>query len=356
MKILKRDLKNGKIVLRLEVVDDLWYLSEIVRAGDVVISKTQRRVEHDKGKQRAERIDKRTFTLGVQVETAEFDKNVDRFRIGGNIVSGPEEIPPGAFHTLNLKPGMVLTVKKEEWSPADLLKVKESVRAIRSNIMLVAIEEGIAAIGFLRNYGIRGLGTVTQSIAGKDELKEKEMETKQFFAKAADAIEKDAGGVDRIIIAGPGFTKDNFKKFLDENKKEISKKVVLESVSMGGESGLQEIIKRGVIEKIVKDTKIQQEVNSLNELFKEISKDSGLYSYGLDQVENAVNIGAVKTLLITNKLLRKAKAEKNARINSMIKNIETMKGEVLIVSTEHDLGMQLHGLGDIAAILRYRIE
>jgi len=181
-------------------------------------------------------------------------------------------------------------------------------------------------------------------------------ETKQFFSKVADAVEKDIEGVDRIIIAGPGFTKDNFKKYLDENKKNVAKLVLLENVSMGGEKGLQEIIKRGIIERVVKDTKIQQEVTALNELLTEISKDSGLAVYGLDQVENAVNAGAVKTLLITNVVFRKAKADKNARMNNMIKTVEALKSDVMIVSTEHDLGMQLHGLGDIAAVLRYKIS
>jgi protein pelota len=355
MKVIKRDLKNGKIVLRLEVVDDLWYLSEIVRAGDVVISKTQRRIEKDIGKKRADRGEKKTFTLGVEVKEAEFDKNVDRFRIGGKIVSGPEDIPPGAFHTLNLKPGMTLTIQKETWQEADLIKVKDSSKAIRSNIMMVAIEDGVAAIGFLRNYGIREAGSVKHNIAGKDEIKEKEVETKQFFVKVSDAIEKDVEGVDKIIVAGPGFTKDNFKKFLQDNNKSFAKLVITESVSMGGEKGLQEIIKRGVVERVVKDTKIQQEVTALNEFFTEIAKDSGLSIYGLDQVESAVNAGAVKTLLITNKFLRAAKADRNERINNMIKTVEAVKSKVMIVSTEHDLGLQLHGLGDIASVLRYKI-
>ena len=132
--------------------------------------------------------------------------------------------------------------------------------------------------------------------------------------------------------------------------------MITENVSMGGEKGLQEIIKRGVVERVVKDTKIQQEITALNELFTELSKDSGLSIYGLDQVESAVNAGAVKTLLVTNTFFREAKADKNTRVNNMITNVEAIKGGVMIVSTEHDLGMQLHGLGNIAAVLRYKIE
>jgi protein pelota len=124
---------------------------------------------------------------------------------------------------------------------------------------------------------------------------------------------------------------------------------------MGGEKGLQEIIKRGVVERVVKDTKIQQEITALNKLFKEISKDSGLCAYGLDQVESSVNAGAVEILLVTNRFFRKIKADRNERVNNMIKTVESIKGEVIIVSTEHDLGMQLHGLGDIASVLRYKI-
>jgi len=355
MKIIKKDLKHGKLVLRIEVEDDLYYLADIISNGDCVSSKTKRRMEIKRDTKRAERADKETVTLGVGVDSVEFDRNVDRLRVGGNIIKGPESIPTGEYHTLNLKPGMVLTIEKEEWGASDMLKVRDSLQTIKANVMLVAIEDGMASMGLLRNYGVRKLGTVSQKIAGKRELKEQSAETLQFFAKVADAIAKDFLGVDRMILAGPGFVKDSFKKYLDNKNPGVAKKTVVESVSMGGDKGLQEIVKRGIITRVVKESKIQKEIEFLNKLFEEISKD-GLAAYGVNEVEVATNSGAVVTLLVLNKLLKKEKIEKGKRLENIIKMVEQTKGVTCLVSDEHDLGKQLEGLGGIAALLRYKLN
>ena len=44
MKIVKRVLKEGKIVLKIETLDDLWHLYNTVGPSDIVISRTSRRV------------------------------------------------------------------------------------------------------------------------------------------------------------------------------------------------------------------------------------------------------------------------------------------------------------------------
>ncbi|MFH1424429.1 MAG: mRNA surveillance protein pelota [archaeon] len=353
MKLIKRNLKEGKLVLRLEVADDLWYLDEILAKGDIVSSKTQRRIETSRDVKRAERADKETVTLGVEVDSVEFDENVDRLRVTGKIVSGPEDIPTGDFHTLNLHSGLTLTIQKEEWTPADLKKVEDATKVIKSKVMLVAVEDGTAAIGFLRNYGVRMGGQVSQGIAGKDEIKEREMETKQFFAKVKEALEQEKE-VDRIVIAGPGFTKDELFKYLQETRSPIAKKVVVDSVSTGGEKGLQEIVNRGIIDKVVKETKIQKEVTAMNELMAEIHKD-GLATYGYAETKRACGLGAIKVLLVSNSTLKIEKIKGKKELDELIRAVDAIKGEILLVSAEHDLGKQLEGLGGVAAVLRYKI-
>ncbi|MFX1441601.1 MAG: mRNA surveillance protein Pelota, partial [Promethearchaeota archaeon] len=39
MKVLKRNLKEGKIVLKIETLDDLWHLYNLVSPGDTVVSR-----------------------------------------------------------------------------------------------------------------------------------------------------------------------------------------------------------------------------------------------------------------------------------------------------------------------------
>ncbi|MFW9792807.1 MAG: hypothetical protein ACFFEE_00775, partial [Candidatus Thorarchaeota archaeon] len=41
---MKRVLKEGKMVLKIETLDDLWHIYNVVGPSDVIISRTTRRV------------------------------------------------------------------------------------------------------------------------------------------------------------------------------------------------------------------------------------------------------------------------------------------------------------------------
>jgi len=176
MKIIKKELNKNRITFRLEIADDLYYLADILTKGDRAISKTKRRMEERQGVERAERSEKELVTLEIEVETVEFDRTVDRLRVSGKICQGPESVPTGDFHTLNFVPGMVLTITKEFWGTADLLKVEDAAKAIRAKVLLLAIEDGLCSFGLLRDYGIKLAGTISHSLSGKREPEKKRAE------------------------------------------------------------------------------------------------------------------------------------------------------------------------------------
>ena len=82
----------------------------------------------------------------------------------------------------------------------------------------------------------------------------------------------------------------------------------------------------------------------------------GMAVYGLKNVDYAKTMGSIKHLLISNSTLKKGKIEKNKALDELLSDIKGMKGDITIVSNEHDLGKQLEGLGGLAATLRFRIE
>ncbi len=87
----------------------------------------------------------------------------------------------------------------------------------------------------------------------------------------------------------------------------------------------------------------------VEELLSEISKE-GTYAYGYNEVENALLAGAVKKLLVIDKLVRERKVDELLRIAS------EKKTEIVIINLTHDSGKKLNALGGVAAILRYRIS
>ena len=49
MKIINLNLKQGEIKAKIENQDDLWYLSQIIDAGDIIKGRTFRKITTGKG-------------------------------------------------------------------------------------------------------------------------------------------------------------------------------------------------------------------------------------------------------------------------------------------------------------------
>ena len=87
----------------------------------------------------------------------------------------------------------------------------------------------------------------------------------------------------------------------------------------------------------------------------EIKKD-GLVAYGIKEVKHAAGMGAVSSLAVTDSLILTTR-EKNTfkEIENIMKNVDNAQGEVHIVSSDHEGGNILDGLGGIAGLLRYKL-
>ena len=102
--------------------------------------------------------------------------------------------------------------------------------------------------------------------------------------------------------------------------------------------------------------RISKEFKIVEELFAEISKNN-LASYGLKETKNAAESGAVKTLLITDQFIQKMREQnKYKEIEEIMKKADNAKGDIIIVSSDHEAGKKLNGLGGIASVLRYKIN
>ncbi len=157
----------------------------------------------------------------------------------------------------------------------------------------------------------------------------------------------------RDLLAGPGFTKEDFLEFLRAKDAELAKKIVLEDTASIGISGFQEVLRRGAVDRIMQESRIGREAKLIEELMKEIAID-GKAVYGMAEVRNAQSLGAIETLLITDELLR-TEREKNS-IDDLLKDVEHTQGKIVIFSTEFEPGKKLESLGGIAALLRFRVS
>lgn len=349
MQIKNQDKKIGLIEVVPETLDDLWHLSHIVEINDYISTLTTRRIQDtNSGKTRADRGVKKTFYLGLRVEKISFHKYTGTLRFTGIIESGPEDlIPLGSHHTINMQVNNSLKIQKK-WNKWALDRLTQAVNASkRANEIIVAIEDNNTEMGLIKQYGIEYVGPIIGDISGKQNIdKNRKEKIKKYYEDITKLILQHMP-VNKLIIIGPGFTKNDYYNYLDEKHPDLAKNAVLESTGAGGHAGIQEVLKNGLIQNLTKDAKIATEISLVNKLLESIGKSSNLVTYGIKQVENAANMGAVEKLLVVDELVRQD------HIQKIMNTTENMGGNIEIISSQHDGGKQLDALGSIAAFLRY---
>ncbi len=348
MQILSHDFRKGYAKLRVNSLDDLWYLSQIIEAGDRVRAKTTRKIKLGE----KEEAVKKTIILSIAVEKVEFHRYNNILRIAGKTNEEKEDIPKGSFHTISIDEESEFTLEKEDWPDYLIKRLKEA--AEKKYQYLVCVFDREEGYFFLtKNYGYELL----TKISGEPEKKEKRAAAKgQFYPEIIKLLGEYAVRFkpERIILASPAFYKEDLAKLVKEG--ELKKKIVLAVCSSVDESAVSEVMKRPELKETLKQSRFWEEINLVEELLIQINK-KGMAAYGLKEVKKAVESGAVEKLLVIDSLIQKKKEEgRFEELNWLMRNTEKSKGEVHIISSEHEGGKKLNGLGGIGAILRFKLE
>lgn len=350
MRIIHQDTKKGIIELLPETLDDLWHLSHLIEPGDLLSARTTRRIQDTTGERlRSDRGIKKNFFMGIRVENIKFHKYTGKLRATGVIEKGPEDLVPlGSHHTLNLKLKNPVRIQKEKWTRWHKKRIKDAVKASKiPRALLVVIEDDVADFGILRQYGVEYYGPIIGGISGKRMIQKNRAQVlKKFYDEITETI-TNFEGIEGIIIAGPGFGKNDFYHYLEQKYPELSKIAILESTGAGGRAGIHEVLQKGILEDMVTEGRVAQEMRAVADVLHEIGKSSMLVTYGKKEVETASQAGAVKELLVVDELVREEDVEE------IMNTTENLGGKVMVISSSHDGGKQLSSLGGIAALLRY---
>jgi protein pelota len=347
LRILGKSLKGKSFKLLIDNMDDLWH--------------SYRRQEKTDDKLRPEKAPKKRLWLAIEVEDVDFHEFSNRLRVHGTIVRGPAELGLKSFHTLNYTPGSQLELEKPEpWRKHQKEILDNAVAATQQpQVTIIAIEDDNAVIAQLYQYGIRKLANIDRSGTGKmysgasnhhTSAKASGDTKTEFFNNILLQLRHARPDDSPLIIVGPGFTKDDLIKFFKDRQLLGAKSILTEPTGQAGMVGIQEALRRGVVQRLVKDSRVSFETELVDKLLEGIAKDDAIV-YGLTETEQAVGVGAVETLLVIDKLLRR----KNEQLERLLTAAEASAGKVVVISSFHDAGKQLDALGGIAALLRYKI-
>jgi len=286
------------------------------------------------------------------------------------------------------------------WPLEEMLKPKETYG-------LIVIGRKESAVGYLRGNHVEVVRDFTSGIHGKHRAggqSQKRFERlieegeKRFYRRISEEVSKlflEMEELSGIFIGGPGPSKEKFVN--DESLDYRLRDQILDVVDIGygGVEGIRALIDK--IKDKIEDVKYIREKQVMNLFLKEISNDSGLAAYGLEEVQKALNYGAVDKLILSEKLdtyqlslkcnncgyeeLRTAREqelnntlstiqeescpqcssnsfnilEQSTIIEKLGEIAETTGADVEIISSETEEGEMLYStFGGIVAILRYK--
>ncbi|MCD6469324.1 pelota family protein, partial [Candidatus Bathyarchaeota archaeon] len=137
----------------------------------------------------------------------------------------------------------------------------------------------------------------------------------------------------------------------------IREKIIdVKSVNSSGRAGVFEAMRSGILSKALKHARVIEESKAVEEVLRRLGRERGDVTYGLSDVEKAALMGAVEEMLITDELFRESSEEVLSKLEMLMQEVEAKGGKIKIISAEHEAGIKLKSLGNIAALLRYPIK
>jgi protein pelota len=330
MKLIRIDRKTGEAEIKIEDITDLWHLKQIIEEGDIVSGRTIRKTVIKRGDD-IEYGEKKPVVLSIKTEKTELKDGI--LRVSGKITGGQKDIELSSYHTMNLEPGLFLKIQKT-WKPYHIDRLKKA--QIKHPLLLITVlDREEADFAILKESGIEMIATIRRK--DPENLDDYHMEIYDFLKKK---------NIKNMIIAGPGFERENLFKFISNDDKDFAKNIIIEHTSNIGVTGIREVIGKSS-NRVLKETRVAKESEAVREFMERVAKEE-LVVYGPEETRKAVEYGAVSKLLIS--------FEKARDFEDVMERAEKQRCEIIIIGSDHELGEQFLHMGGIGGLLRFRIE
>ncbi|CAH2241230.1 protein pelota [Pararge aegeria] len=356
---------SGCIALVPEEPEDMWHAYNLIAEGDVVTASTVRKVqtESSTGSSTSNRV--RT-TLTIRVETIDFDTQACVLRLKGRNIVENQYVKLGAYHTLDLELNRKFTLQKILWDSVALERVEMACDpAASADVAAVVMQEGLAHVCLITPSMTLVRSKIDMNIPRKRKgfVQQHEKGLNKFYEAVMQGILRhiDFSIVKCVILASPGFVKDQFFdymmqqaikndiKLLIENKS----KFLLVKASSGFKHSLKEVLQEPAVMAKISDTKAASEVKLLESFYTMLQLEPAKAFYGKRHVEMANEAMAIETLMISDKLFRCQDILKRKEYVGLVDSARENGSDVRIFSSMHVSGEQLDQLTGIAAVLRF---
>ncbi|KAJ0420044.1 eRF1 domain 1-domain-containing protein [Aspergillus carlsbadensis] len=394
MRLVKNKIEYngaGSVTLIPEEPEDMWHAYNLIVPGDLLYATAIRRVTTTgtTGSTSSSRV---RLTLEIRVKNLDFDPQNSQLHVSGQIMNETPHTKIGQHHTLDLELNRQFTLEKgsgpdNEGSGWDSVAVEALKDAVdeggnrRAEAVAVVMQEGLAHICFIGQHRTILKQKVEMSVPRKRAGGSDHDKTMtKFYQTTLDTLLRllefntsatsmsMAGPARPVLLASPGFIATSFQKHIQSVantstpalKRLLPSIVVVHSAS-GYLHSLTEVLQSPTVKALLSDTKHARETKLMDDFNEQLRKETNKATYGPREVEHAVDQGAVGrgggVLIISNRLFRAQDVAERKRWVALVDRVRDVEGgEVRVLSSEHESGRRLDGLGGIAALLTFPID
>jgi protein pelota len=284
--------------------------------------------------------------LSVRAEQVEFHGFSKHVRVTGPIVEGPFDV--GRHHTLDLAEGDEVSVLKPNLTAGERAILDEGLAgADEPTILVAAVDWGDSSIVRMRGRAIEPVADLRRTIAGKRYAGgQGEKDRATYVGEILEVLRREGPGATALVIAGPGFLKEELARRLTEDEPSLAKKSRVFPTAESGRVGIDELLRSGKASEALRGNVAAEETEVVERLVRSMA--GGLRAaVGPREVGEAMEAGAVETLLVSDSMLTEPE------VAPTLDRARSARVKVLVVREEGDAGKRLVALGRIAAILRY---
>jgi protein pelota len=346
VRLVHHDRRTDLWKLRLETPSDLWRITRFIHPGEIVGASTTRRDPEAPADVASAEKSRRRVWLVVRAEQVEFHGFTKHVRISGPIVEGPFDI--GRHHTLDLAEGDEVSVVKPSVSAGDRTILDEGIEGRGdATILIAAVDWGDSALVRVRGRAILPVVDLRRTIAGKQfGGGQGEKDRAQYVAELLELIRREAAGATAVILAGPGFLKEDLAKRLSEADRALRARLKIFATSESGRVGVDELLRSGRAAEALAGTVAAEELGLVEELVRGLGSGTRA-AVGREEVEEAVLFGAVGTLLVSESLLADPTAI------PVLEMARKAQARLFVVREDGEAGRRLKSVGGLGAILRF---
>ena len=328
----------------VEDLDDLWYLRNIIRNGDVVRMTVLRRQEKQDDINRLKEQARKPVTLAIRIEDIEFQEFVDRLKLLGTVISDNENLK-GEHQSFLISPGTTFDLRKEEWNVEESKLIKEAQSHYYSQeYIFISLDDEQATISVMRSYGIQAVARIDSLKSGK--FYENNYSEKTYIAEIVSTLKAVIKKESVIVILGPGFTHDHLYTFIREDNVLMKYPSYNFPTGRSDQSAVYEFLTKPESEQIFSESRLLKEKRLIEEFTRNL-KIGEKAAYGYEEVLKSVEFGSAEKIMITEEEFRK---ERSHKILDMATKLGT---GIHIFSSQSESGQLVRNFGGYCAILRY---